>query len=154
MTPSSEAPALVPVMNAIPSAPFKTLWLSFHTPTTWEPYQRIAQENCKQLAVLRGWFFHTEFWDGTAACHDFSLLQEMVTGKYPSTSIILYLPFYLSIYSNLSVPISTCQSIDACRLGRCLHHGIHFSACEHVLLGDLGWALDCRYWYNVIHMSN
>lgn len=57
---------------------------------------------------------------------------------------------FIRIYLYMSIP----DVIVACRLCGCLHHGIHFQACEHVLLGDLGWALDSRYWYNVIHMSN
>lgn len=55
-----------------------------------------------------------------------------------------------STYLYVSIP----DVIVACKLRRCLHHGIQFQACEHVLLGDFGLALDSRYWYNMIHMSN
>ena len=86
---------------------------------------------------MRGGFVHAEFWDGMAACHDFSLMQEMGTGKYPSTYIILYLPFYLSIYDHLSVPMM--QLLHANCAGVCIM-GYTFkrvSMCSWVILGGL-----------------
>lgn len=47
---------------------------------------------------MRGGFVHAEFWHGTAACHDFSLLQEMVQAN-------THLPVSSYIY------LSTCQSM-------------------------------------------
>lgn len=99
--------------------------------------------------LIKGLLKRTLGWDGCIPW-----FQSAARNGYRQTPIYLYHLISTFLPVNLWPFIRTYDAIVACRLRRCLHHGIHFQACEHVLLGDLGWALDSRYWYNVIHMSN
>ena len=134
---------------------------SDHLGTLSKDCSRELQATGKWELAMPWGFFHAEFWDWTAWCHDFSLLLQK---GYMQPSIPISSAYiYLSIYAHLSVSTYLYMSIPdvlyPCLMcADCADHGTHFPARGHVLLGELGWALGSRpswshhttYLYNMI----